>query len=244
MMTMRWSDVLAVFSWADAAALAFLWLSYLAIGWRIEHPSKARPSVSILMQGFRREWMQQMVTRQPRIFDAHLLGTLRQGASFFASASMIAIGGGLALIGNTDPLAGLAEDLTLGDTPPLVWEIKILVIVLFQANAFLKYVWAHRLFGYCAVAMAAVPNDPEHGQAAPRARQAAELNITAARSFNRGMRATYFALAVCAWLIGPAMLALAALATVAMLWRREFASHSRSVLLSSPPEPSGAGDGI
>jgi uncharacterized membrane protein len=40
------------------------------------------------------------------------------------------------------------------------------------------------------------------------------------------------------------MLVLAAVVTIAMLWRREFASHSRSVLLSSPPEPGEAADGI
>ena len=87
---------------------------------------------------------------------------MRQGSTFFASTTMIAIGGGLALLGNTERLAGVATDLAIGSAPAMVWEIKILVVVLLLANAFLKYVWAHRLFGYCAVLMASVPNDPEH----------------------------------------------------------------------------------
>jgi uncharacterized membrane protein len=43
--------------------------------------------------------------------------------------------------------------------------------------------------------MAAVPNNPNHPQAIPRAIMAGEINIRAALSFNRGLRAMYFALA-------------------------------------------------
>ena len=224
------------FSPVDYAALALLVLAWLGIGWRIENPSARRVSVAVLMEGYRRDWMTHMVSRNPRIFDAQLLANLRQGTAFFASASMIAIGGGLALIGNTEPLEGLVEDFALTDTPSLVWEVKLLVILLFLSNAFLKFVWSHRLCGYCSVLMAAVPNSPEEPLAYIRAGQAAEINISAARSFNRAMRATYFALAATAWILGPVALILATAVTIAMLWRREFASQSRAALLRSPPE--------
>jgi uncharacterized membrane protein len=167
------------------------------------------------------------------MFDAQVVGTMRQGSTFFASTTMIAIGGGLALLGNTERLAGLAQDLALGTAPALVWEVKILTILLFLANAFLKYVWAHRLFGYCAVLMAAVPNEPDDPTAYPRAGQAAEICVTAARAFNRGLRATYFALAAVAWILGPMALIVGTVITLAMLYRREFASHSRTVLLNT-----------
>ena len=227
-------DRLSVFSPLDGAALVLLVLCWFLTGWRIEHPGARQPSVSVLMESFRREWMVHMITRQPRIFDAQLLSSLRQGASFLASATMIALGGGFALIGKTDELAGLARDLTLGTSPTVVWEIKILTAMLFLTNAFLKFVWSHRLFGYCAIMMAAVPNDESDPLALPRAVQSAELNITAARSFNRGLRATYFALAATAWLIGAAPLIAATLVCVAVLWRREFASQSRRILMQTP----------
>ncbi len=233
---MTWSDRISLFSMFDYGALALLVLSWLWIGWRIENPAPSRPSVSVLMSDFRRAWMKQMVTRQPRMFDAQLVSNLRQGTAFFASASMIAIGGGLALIGNTEELAGVAKDLTLSNAPAIVWEIKLVVVLVFLANAFLKFVWAHRLFGYCSVLMAAVPNDPDTELAYPRAAQAAELNITAGRSFNRAMRATYFALAAAAWIFGALALLLATAITVAMLYRREFASQSRDILLKIPPD--------
>ncbi|WP_264211383.1 DUF599 domain-containing protein [Leisingera thetidis] len=236
---MNWTTRLAQFSLLDLAALSLLVASWLWISWRIENPPAGRPSVSWLMADFRRDWMKRMVERDPRIFDAQLVGNLRQGTAFFASASMIAIGGGLALIGNTEQLAGIAQDLIQNSVPAFVWEVKILVVLLFLSNAFLKYVWAHRLFGYCSVLMAAVPNDRGDALAYPRAAQAAEISITAARSFNRGMRATYFALAAVAWLAGAVPLAGAALVTFAVLYRREFASHSRTILLRIPPESHG-----
>ena len=222
---------LSLFSLLDGVAVCLIILAWAAIGWRIENATTAKPSVSGLVAQYRRDWMVQFVARDPRIFDSAILTTLRQGASFFASASMIAIGGGMALLGNTDRLDGVAQDLTLSSAPELVWEVKILLVVLFLANAFLKFVWSHRLFGYCAVVMASVSNDPNDPAALPRARKAGELNISAARSFTRGLRSVYFALGSLAWLLGPVTLIIATLLTVLVLYRREFASHSRAVLM-------------
>jgi len=233
---MTWIDRLHMFSMLDYGALAALLLGWIWIGWRIENPPPGRPSVSGLMADFRRDWMRQMVLRDPRIFDAQVVANLRQGTAFFASATMIALGGGMALIGNPEEVVGLASDLTLDDAPRIVWEIKLLVTLLLLASAFLKFVWSHRLFGYCSVLMAAVPNDPEAERAFPRAAQAGEINITAARSFNRGLRTIYFSLASAAWLLGPEALIAAVLLTLGMLYRREFNSQSRAVLLEVPPD--------
>lgn len=215
----------------DLIAVAMLICAWVGIGALIEHPPVTFPSVSQLMADFRREWMRQMVTRQPRIFDATVIESLRQGTAFFASACMIAIGGGVAVIGNSERLVGLASDLTLQSGGVLV-EVKIILVLAFLSNALLKFVWANRLFGYCSVLMAAVPNDIAHPQAYPRAAQAAEINITAARSFNRGLRAIYFALAGLGWLLGPWALIATTVAASGIMLRREFASDSRRVILS------------
>lgn len=221
---------------ADLAALALLLIAWILIGRLTEHPPAGRPSVSVLMRRYRREWMRHFVAREPRIFDSNILASLREGTAFFASASMIAIGGALALIGNTDRLRGLARQFELEQGTALIWEIKLLPPLFFMVIAFLRFVWAHRLFGYCAILMGAVPNDAGHTQAQPRAAQAAELNIAAARSFNAGLRCVYFALGSMGWLAGPPGLAIGALIVLSMTWRREFASHSRQVLLDALPQ--------
>ena len=220
----------STFTVTDTAALLLLVIAWLGTGRMAEAPPKWRPSVSLLMQDYRYHWMTEFLTRQPRQFDVSLIDSLRQGAAFFASASMIAIGGGVALIGNATTLRGLAQDLTIGlDAAQL--RIKLIVVVGLLANALLKFVWSHRLFGYCAIMMAAVPNDHTALMAAPRARQAAEINITAAKSFNRGQNSIYFALAGLGWLIGPWGLMLATALTAGLQMRREFASQSRLVML-------------
>jgi uncharacterized membrane protein len=220
----------------DLIGFAGLILAWVATGWFIEHPPAHRPSVSVLMNDYRREWMRQFVTREPRIFDATVMDSLRQGTAFFASASMIAIGGGVALIGNAAVLKGLAAQLSL-EEGAIAIELKIIVVLAFMANALLKFVWSHRLFGYCSIMMAAVPNDPADPHVYHRAAQAAEVNITAARSFNRGLRAIYFALGVLGWLAGPLALIAATLITTGILVRREFASHSREVMIHRTPKP-------
>jgi len=224
-------DRLALLSALDAAALSFLMIAWLASGWLIEHPPASRPSVTPIMSDNRRAWMKEMVTRTPRIFDAQILSTLRQGTAFFASTCMILLGGTLALISDTASIAGVAEDFTENDHSEVIWEIKLMVPALFLTNAFLKFVWANRLFGYCAVLMAAVPNDATHEKVYHRASQSAEINVTAARSFNRGLRSIYFALASAGWLVCAWVLIGLTLLTCVVIWRREFASESRKVLL-------------
>jgi uncharacterized membrane protein len=216
----------------DAIALTFTLLAWFGIGWLIEHPPASRPSVCVIMKEYRREWMRQFVTRQPRIFDASMIDNLRQGTAFFASASMIAIGGGVALIGNPAAVVGIARDLTIPEQS-IGFQARVLLVVLFLANALLKFIWAHRLFGYCAIVMSAVPNELDHPMVNIRAQQAAEINITAARSFNRGLHSIYFALGSIAWLLGSYPLIVAIALTSGLLLRREFASKSREVLLQN-----------
>ncbi len=110
-------------------------------------------------------------------------------------------------------------------------ELRVLLVLLFLADALLKFIWSNRLFGYCAVLMASVPNDVDDPRAFRRATQTAEVNITAARSFNRGLRSVYFALSALAWLLGAVPLMVATVVCTGVLLRREFASVSRRVIL-------------
>lgn len=221
---------LGPFGPADLSALALTLALWLGIGWLIEHPPARRVSVSKLMERYRHDWMAEFVTRQPRIFDATMIDNLRQSVAFFVSASMIAIGGGIAMIGNPAMLLAIARDLTL-PTETAGLQLRVALVVAFLANALLKFIWAHRLFGYCAILMAAVPNDPTHPEAQHRAAQAADINITAAKSFNRGLRSIYFALGSLGWMVGPLGLTVGAVLISATLIRRDFASTSRQVML-------------
>lgn len=228
---MNMLDLVILLQPLDWAASIYIVSMWLILSYVIEHPPKSRPSVTVLMSQRRRDWMRVFVHRDPRIFDSQILASLRQGTSFFASTCIFAIGGVLALAKNTDPLVGVAQEVTAVTTPALIIQMKLAFVALFLTNAFLKFVWANRVFGYCAVMMAAVPNDPNDPGAHPKAQQAAELNIRAAMNFNRGLRALYFALGALAWLLGPVPLMIAATVVIWVVWSREFASIPRDILV-------------
>ncbi len=220
-----------LFTALDFAALAVFAVSSVAMMLLIERAGARHPSVSRLMDRERRGWMEEIARREVRIMDAQLLTMLRSGAAFFASTCLIAIGGVAALIGQAERLLGLVQHLGAAEPAEQpVWEAKLLLILLMLVNAFLKFVWSHRLFAYCAVLMGAMPppGDPRIDTAI---RRAGELHQAAGRSFNRGLRALYFSLALLAWFLGPVALMVASLATALMLYRREFLSRSRRALM-------------
>lgn len=221
--------LLATLSPLDLAAAGLLFALWAAMGWVIEHPPGSRPTVTVLMAEMRREWMREFVRRDNRIFDAQIIASLRQGTAFFASTSILAVGGVLALMGNVQPLTGLAADIG-AERPALLWQIRLVPAALLLTHAFLKFVWANRVFGYASVTMGAVPSDPGHPRALPRAMRAAGLIIRAALNFNRGLRSMYFALASLAWLAGPWALMLASLLVAGFVLRREFTSVPRDIL--------------
>ncbi len=232
---MTFIDRLTLLSPFDATAVAFLLLGWQALGFVIEREGARRPAVAALMMAHRRDWMRQMITRQPRIFDATILSTLRQGTTFFASTLVIAIGGVIALVGNAERLAGVADELGTA-APVVVYEMKLGLVAILLTNSFLRFVWSNRLFGYCAILMAAVPNDPDDPEAPFRAGQAADLNIRAAWNFNRGLRGTYVSLAALAWLAGPLPLLAASAAVLWTIWSREYWSTTRDILTRTPPD--------
>ena len=81
--------------------------------------------------------------------------------------------------------------------------------------------------------MGAMPGDAEGDRPEDierEAARAAELNRIAARNFNEGLRAIYFALALLAWFIGPLGLIAATTLITLMLMRREFRSETREAL--------------
>ena len=232
---MQMIEHLALLTYWDAAAAGFLIIAYFLLGWWIEHPPKSRPSVTKIMSENRREWLRVFITRDPRIFDSQIMGSLRQGTAFFASTCIFAIGGVFALIANTDPLRGVAAEISTDDIPIVVWQVKLGLVALMLTNGFLKFVWANRIFGYCSVMMASVPNDPNDSDAVVRAMKAAELNIRAAINFNRGLRSMYFALGGLAWLGGSTAFLIATGAVIWLVWSREFASLPRDILLGKYP---------
>lgn len=224
--------ILSMLTWRDAVALGLFVLCVLGATALIEQREASRQSLTRLMAQRRVLWMSAMAERDVRIMDSALLAIQHQSAAFFASATMIAIGGVAAVIANTDQLLSVASDISdAGPRHRPFWELKLLFLLGVLVVAFLKFVWALRLFGYCSILIGATPPMSADAESRDRAAdQAAQMNIRAARSFNRGLRLVYFALGSLAWLLGPEAFAAAVIAVSAMLYRREFLSETREAL--------------
>ena len=218
----------ATFSLLDAVAIAAFVTSWFSHYLLSERSSR---SLNAIMAQRRRDWMRRMAARDNRMPDSITMQGLQNGAAFFASTSLIAIGGALAAIGASTQAVEVFSSLPLGIvTTREVFDVKIVGLAAIFVYAFFKFVWAYRLFNYgsilivCAPPMEAV-GTPEMEVALERA---ARMNIEAGRHFNRGLRAIFFALAYLGWFASPLVLLATTAAVSVVLYRRQFSSEPLS----------------
>jgi uncharacterized membrane protein len=221
------------FSWLDSFALAFFLLSWLGYHFAVEVSGARRRSLNVRMNEHRRGWMEQMLGRENRIVDANIMTSLQNGTAFFASTSLIAVGGVLTLLQATDHVLTAFADLPFGLTMTrLAWELKVIGLAVIFVYAFFKFAWSYRIFNYAAILLGAVPEhaDSNDEEAKAAARRAAAMNVVAGRHFNRGQRAFLFALAYLGWFVSPYIFMGATAMCLLVMWRRQFASDAIAAL--------------
>lgn len=217
----------------DLVALALFILAWLGLDVVLESHGAMRAPLSLLMARQRREWMLTLADRDLRMIDTAILQGLQQGSAFFGSTSILAVGGGFALLSSTDTVLQIVGDLPFGDPMTRTgFEIKVLGLIVIFTYAFFKFGWAYRLFNYCGILMGAVPMvsgaDLETRRA--KAVKAAEMNIIASRHFTAGMRAIFFALGYLGWFVGPFAFMASTLFVLAVLVRRQYFSEARAIV--------------
>lgn len=225
---------MSILSLADLVAVAVYvgaWIAYHLIA---DRANARHRGLNALMNAARVEWMAQMRERDPRIVDTQIMGTLQNGAAFFASTSLIALGATVGLLRSADDALRVFAELPFATTPSRgLWEIKTIGLAVVLGYAFFKFGWAYRLFNYAAILIGATP-PADHPDAVARERaaaRAARMNVAAGRHFARGQRAVFFALAYLGWFVGPLALAATTLFVLAVMIHRQFASDARDAIL-------------
>lgn len=226
------------FGWLDALAVATFLGSWIFYGYAVERWRGADRSLNLRMNRFRGEWMERVLAREQRVFDSSIMATLQSGASFFASTSLLAMGGALAFLRSTDDVLRLIADLPLAVAQDrLAWEIKIVGLVVIFGYAFFKFAWSYRLFNYAAILLGAMP-PPDSGEAGQRhVKRVVAMNIAAGGHFNRGQRSIFFALAYLGWFIGPLALLCATALVLWSMWIRQFRSDALRAVLDDDEPP-------
>jgi uncharacterized membrane protein len=229
---------MAAFTLPDLLALAWFLGAWIGYSLLIEKTAKGRSGLNSLMNGYRDEWMERLLARDMRMVDAQVTASLQNGTAFFASTSLIAIGGTLTLLRSTEQVLTIVAALPFGVAQsPELWEVKMVGLAIIFVYAFFKFAWSYRLFNYFAIMVGAAPPPEEKDSAAAHAfaHRAARLCADAGRHFNRGQRAFFFALGYLGWFLGPLPLALTTTGIVIVMWRRQFASEARLAFSQTPP---------
>ncbi len=228
--------------------LAFVWFlgAWLAYSIVIERTAKGRSGLNALMNDYRDEWMEQLLARDMRMVDAQVTAALQNGTAFFASTSLIAVGGALTLLRSSSEILPMMSMLPFATAPSReLWEMKMLGLAVIFVYAFFKFAWSYRLFNYFAIMVGAAPPPQEKDTASAQAfaHRASRLCADAGRHFNRGQRAFFFALGYLGWFLGPVPLALTTTGILIVMWRRQFYSEPRMAFEPRPaknakPSPS------
>lgn len=207
------------------AAFLLMWIGYTFVA---EHRAVAEKSLAAVMGRHRFVWMRAMCDRESRVGDTNLIGNLMRSVSFFASATVLILGALVAVIGSGDRVYAVYRELPFADASGLGgFEVKLVLLACLFVYAFFQITWSLRQFNYSCVLMGSAPNvDAAPAQKDEFSKHAARLQALAANSFNRGLRAYYFALAMLAWFIGPEAFISATAIVVAVMYRREFRSKT------------------
>ena len=229
-------------SFLDYAAVAFFLSGWILYHVLVERSPAGRGALNNRMNEYRLRWMLEMQARENRIVDSSLMATLQSGTAFFASTSLLALGGSLTLLRGADDALRILSDLPFGAPASRpVWDLKVVGLVVIFGYAFFKFAWSYRLFNYVAILIGATPNS-KSGRAEQRrltALRAAEMNIVAGRHFNRGQRAFFFALAYLGWFIGPLILIATTLLVVVSILVRQFHSDALAAAVLEVPADTG-----
>ena len=208
------------------AGFAGAWAVYSLL---VEWTRHGHESLNAKMSRYRETWMRRMLAREMRMVDMQIMAALQNGTAFFASTSLLAIGGALSLLRSSGEVISVVADLPFGiETTRGAWEAKAVGLTVIFVYAFFKFAWSYRLYNYVAILLGAMPfaADKDTPEADAHVLRTARLFGSAGRHFNRGQRAFFFALGYLGWFIGPIILMATTIAVVVVMWRRQFASDS------------------
>jgi uncharacterized membrane protein len=149
-------STLPMADWAAAGLFLFGWIGYaLFAKWR----AKSEHTLLASTNHFRRLWMHQVTYRDQRIVDAAVVQNLSSSPSFWASTTILVLGGLLAVLGTSEKASDLVKDLPFAArTSMLIFDLKILALLAVFVYAFFRFTWSMRVYSFGAILVGAAPN--------------------------------------------------------------------------------------
>lgn len=221
-----------VLDWLALAAFIAIWWGYAVFARR---HGKTSGSLLATTNKYRRLWMLESTRRENRVIDGFVVQNLSTSPSFFASTTILIVGGLLAVLSSGGSVAGLVKEIPFAArTSAWVFDLKISVLTAVFVYAFFRFTWSMRQYTFGALLIASAPDHTvfERGEASRDefADRAGRVVALAAETFNDGLRAYYMAFAVVLWFVSPLAFALGTGFIAYLLYRREFQSEVLDVL--------------
>ena len=129
--------------------IAPLWFLICWSGYTLfaDYMSKGKSSLLVVMNEYRLNWMRQMLKRDNRMVDAALIGNLLRSISFFASTTIFIVLGLFTLLKYRDEASNILTSIPYASqTTPVLWEVKIFLLVVIFVYTFFKYTWSLRQY--------------------------------------------------------------------------------------------------
>jgi len=228
--------VAALLPWLDWAAVVVFFVSWAGYAHYARRGGGQHRSVLAATNAVRRQWMLQTTYREVRVIDGVVIQNLSTSPSFFASTTILIIGGLLAVLG-TDKATELVRELPFAArTTTLIFDLKLILLLGIFVYAFFRFTWSMRQYTFGALLIAAAPEakrfESEGLSREAFADKAGRVVGLAAETFNDGLRGYYFAFAAIGWFFSPIVFVLATFGVVTILYQREFRSEVLTVLTS------------
>jgi uncharacterized membrane protein len=228
--------VMALLPWTDWAAVLIFFGSWAGYAHFARRGAGSHRSVLAATNAVRRQWMLQTTYREVRVIDGIVIQNLSTSPSFFASTTILIIGGLLAMLG-TDKASELVRDLPFAArTTTLIFDMKLILLLGIFVYTFFRCTWSMRQYTFGALLVAAAPEAERFiSEGLSReefADKAGRIVGLAAETFNDGLRGYYFAFAAVGWFFSPFIFVVATVGVVYILYQREFRSEVLQVLTS------------
>jgi uncharacterized membrane protein len=221
----------------DTASVAWFLLLWGGYTYYADRLKSGELTLLTLMRRHREAWMERMMARDNRVVDTTIMASIMRSVSLFSSTTLLILAGLLAILGSLDKVQALVSTLPYIEGGTKVqWELKILLMVLIFIYAFFKFAWSLRQFNYAVVLIGAAPLPSEAASETAKtfAHASARVISGGVLNFNRGIRAYYFGLAALSWFLHPVLFVVVTVWVVAVIYRREFMSHTLKLLESVP----------
>jgi len=228
------------FTTIDWIAIVWFVLAWAGYSVMSEWSAFGKRGLNAHMHRYREQWMRNMLARENRIMDGQIMASLQNGTAFFASTTLLAVGGALALLRSTPDIVEIFASLPFGfPTSSGVLEVKIGGLLIIFIYAFFKFAWSYRLFNYAAILLGSTPPaaDMDKRGTKAAAERLARMVTLAGRHFNRGQRAFFFALGYLGWFINGWVLSAATLAVLIVTVSRQFGPAARWIIGADASAP-------